>query len=130
MRDMSGGGFTGAVRHIFHRHKFHIKLADQDILNAIFGYSPWYLYEFPCSWNYIIWQCRVDFWSKYPNPRTWLGRNQCKEAEVHGISLLHGNAVSFFILFEEVFREIYRYWANFDVEKGDLSSAGSLMRAK
>ena len=57
MRYMSGGGFTGAVRssieiksygtaitffrHVFYKHKFSIKLADQDILNAIFGYSPW-----------------------------------------------------------------------------------------
>ena len=41
MRYMSGGGFTGAVRHVFYKHKFNIKLADQDILNAIFGYSPW-----------------------------------------------------------------------------------------
>ena len=42
------------------------------------------------------------------------------EAEVHGISLLHGNSVAFFILFEEVFREIYRYWATYDVEKGKV----------
>ena len=44
------------------------------------------------------------------------------EAEVHGISLLHGNSVAFFILFEEVFREIYRYWATYDVEKGRVVS--------
>ena len=37
-----------------------------------------YLYELPCSWNYIIWQCRIDFWSEVINPRTWLGKNQCK----------------------------------------------------
>ena len=37
-----------------------------------------YLYELPCTWNYIIWQCRIDYWSKKPNPRTWLGQNQCK----------------------------------------------------
>ena len=41
MRRMSGGGFTGAVRWITSRYRDHLYFADQDILNAIFGTSPW-----------------------------------------------------------------------------------------
>ena len=41
MRRMSGGGFTGAVRWVTSRYRDHLYFADQDILNAIFGTSPW-----------------------------------------------------------------------------------------
>ena len=65
-------------------HNRQLPMADQDILNAIFGYSPWYtwdtlyrtittryfryLYELPCVWNYILWQCREM-------PEFWYGKN-------------------------------------------------------
>ena len=104
-----------------------------------------YLYELPCSWNYIIWQCRIDFWSEVINPRTWLGKNQCKgklsqnnrqdiywqfhlEAEENGVSLIHGNSSSFYVLFEEIFRQIYRFWLAFNINNDKLEDAGKKMR--
>ena len=132
---------------MFGKHKDDLLLADQDILNAIFGSSPWYLYEMPCSWNYIIWQCRVDFWSQEVNPRTWLGKNQCKgkiiinhlslsqsfienflEAEETGVSIIHGNSSSFYILFEEIFRQIYKFWQDFSISNDKLQDAGKTLR--
>ena len=134
-------------RWVFGKHKNDLLLADQDILNAIFGYSPWYLYELPCSWNYIIWQCRVDYWSQETNPRTWLGKNQCKghlsacpifslflmetflEAEETGVSIIHGNSSSFYILFEEIFRQIYKFWQDFSLSNDRLEDAGKTLRS-
>ena len=101
-----------------------------------------YLYELPCSWNYIIWQCRVDFWSQEVNPRTWLGKNQCKsiislsqsfienflEAEETGVSIIHGNSSSFYILFEEIFRQIYKFWQDFSISNDKLQDAGKTLR--
>lgn len=130
---------------MFGKHRNDLQLADQDILNAIFGYSPWYLYELPCSWNYIIWQCRVDYWSHQANPRTWLGKNQCKgnhfyllslsfllglflEAEETGVSIIHGNSSSFYILFEEIFRQIYKFWQDFSISTDRLEDAGRTLR--
>ena len=40
-RAMSGGGWSGAVRWVLGKHGGDIQFADQDIINAIFGYSPW-----------------------------------------------------------------------------------------
>ena len=133
---------------MFGRHKNDLLLADQDILNAIFGYSPWYLYEVPCSWNYIIWQCRVDYWSQEANPRTWLGKNQCKgkhflsslsfllrlffyflEAEETGVSIIHGNSSSFYILFEEIFRQIYKFWQSYSMSADRLEDVGETLRS-
>merc|ERR1711992_441127 len=64
------------------KFKKQIKLADQDILNILFHYYPDLLYELPCEWNYRVWQCSQ-------------GRNKCDTAEENGVSILHGNALSF-----------------------------------
>ena len=61
-----------SCRSVFANLKDEIKIADQDILNAIFGQSPWYMYELPCTWNFIVWQCRGPH-----DPRTWPGKMQC-----------------------------------------------------
>ena len=36
-----------------------------------------YLYELPCQWNYVVWQCREDTWLGVQNPRTQTGKNNC-----------------------------------------------------
>ena len=72
-----------------------------------------YLYELPCQWNYVVWQCREDDWVGVANPRTRPGANYCPGAEQHGVSLLHGNSLTFHEqdkLREDVFRVIYQYW--------------------
>ena len=39
LRSLPGGGMTEAVRFVWSRYKPEIRLADQDILNIIFGVS-------------------------------------------------------------------------------------------
>ena len=34
---------TLCFRWVYHKYKDHLLLADQDILNALFGLSPWYV---------------------------------------------------------------------------------------
>ena len=101
----------------------------QDILNALFGLSPWYLYELPCQWNYVVWQCRQETWLGVDNARTVWGRNNCpgryrvsalsqvvnvllEGAEKFGVSLLHGNSLTFYNqdqLREDLFRHIFDF---------------------
>ena len=94
----------------------------------------------------MIWQCRVDFWSEKHNPRTWLGKNQCKgnkdkaeipkflkeifliEAEEEGVSLIHGNSSSFYVSFEEIFREIYNYFSKTKLEEININHLSSKLR--
>lgn len=127
MRLMSGGGFTGAVRYIFSRHKDYLPLADQDILNAIFGTSPWYLYELPCSWNYIVWQCREDL-SFESNPRSVTGKNLCPDSALNGVSLLHGVSVAFFTDIEFLFRTIFEFWTRFQLDQRSLLESAKDIR--
>jgi len=127
MRDMSGGGFTGSVRWVYNIHRRQLTMADQDILNAIFGYSPWYLYELPCSWNYILWQCREM-------PEAWYGsnmrgdKNMCPGAQTDGISLLHGNHASFTTDFDIIFRHVFEFIAAYDMQKSILTEVEKLLR--
>ena len=39
LRSLPGGGMTEAIRFVWRRYKSDIRLADQDILNIIFGVS-------------------------------------------------------------------------------------------
>ena len=50
------------------------------------------------------------------------------EAEEKGVSLLHGNSSSFYIVFEEVFRAIFHYLSKFEVATGDLNNLGPKLR--
>ena len=50
------------------------------------------------------------------------------EAAVSGVSLLHGNALTFAIEFEDVFKEIYVFWKNFNVAKDNMSNVSSELR--
>ena len=86
-------------------------------------------------------------WVYDSNPRAWVGKNHCKgipgsnyitiysylysnlvEAEDNGVSLIHGNASSFYVLFEEIFRQIYKFWHRFIVNKDKLEMAGPRLR--
>ena len=49
-------------------------------------------------------------------------------ASQKGISLLHGNSSSFYVIFEEVFRVIYQYFLNFELGVHDLSSIVNELR--
>ena len=85
----------------------------------------------------------MDFWSEKHNPRTWLGKNQCKgkerqktngtgilfiEAEEEGVSLIHGNSSSFYVSFEEIFREIYNYFSKTKLEEININHLSSKLR--
>ena len=96
------------------RYRDSLYFADQDILNAVFGLAPWYLYELPCHWNYVVWQCREETWLGGHNPRTGRGQNNCPGADRFGVSLLHGNSLTFYNqdqLREDLFRHIFDYWS-------------------
>ena len=72
-----------------------------------------YVYELGCEWNYVVWQCREDDWVQVTNPRTRPATNNCPGAEVSGVSLLHGNSLTFHHqdkLRENIFRAVYQYW--------------------
>ena len=96
------------------RYRDVLYFADQDILNAVFGLAPWYLYELPCQWNFVVWQCREETWLGGDNPRTGRGKNNCPGAERFGVSVLHGNSMTFYYqdqLREDLFRHIFDYWS-------------------
>ena len=44
------------------------------------------------------------------------------------MSLIHGNSSSFYVLFEEIFRQIYRFWLAFNINNDKLEDAGKKMR--
>ena len=50
------------------------------------------------------------------------------EAEETGVSIIHGNSSSFYILFEEIFRQIYKFWQDFSVSTDRLQDAGKTLR--
>ncbi|XP_023334739.1 LARGE xylosyl- and glucuronyltransferase 2 [Eurytemora carolleeae] len=81
MRNMDGG-WTNANLAMFEKYKDQISLADQDILNILFHFHPEKIYELPCHWNYRVWQCSQ-------------GENKCTSATDQGVSILHGNALTF-----------------------------------
>uniref|UniRef100_UPI00398EABC7 glucoside xylosyltransferase 2 isoform X2 n=1 Tax=Pristiophorus japonicus TaxID=55135 RepID=UPI00398EABC7 len=62
---------------LYHKYKNDITWGDQDLLNIIFHYNPEYLYVFPCQWNYRPDHCMYG--------------SNCRGAEDHGVSILHGN---------------------------------------
>jgi len=126
MRAMSGAGFTGSVRWVYSKYQSLLWRADQDILNIIFGTSPWYMYELPCTWNYVMWQCRVDAWAKENNPRTWDGKNQCKGAEKRGVSIMHGDPAKFGNNFEPLFEAVHKFWLNYNVAERLVDSLPNL----
>jgi len=74
------GWWLGATIAIHDEYKERLKLADQDILNILFSSYPEKLYDLPCEWNYY--HCRHGF-------------NDCHGAQQNGVSILHGNALSF-----------------------------------
>ena len=96
LRSLPGGGMTEAIRFVWRRYKSDIRLADQDILNIIFGVStqwetlnwclsysifcPRYLYELPCVWNYHVFQCKPDKTENPPISRQRNGQNLCPQA--------------------------------------------------
>ena len=50
------------------------------------------------------------------------------EAEETGVSIIHGNSSSFYILFEEIFRQIYKFWQDFSISNDKLQDAGKTLR--
>ena len=50
------------------------------------------------------------------------------EAEETGVSIIHGNSSSFYILFEEIFRQIYNFWQNFSISTERLEDVGETLR--
>ena len=50
------------------------------------------------------------------------------EAEETGVSIIHGNSSSFYILFEEVFRQIFKFWQDFSLSTDRLEDAGETLR--
>ncbi|XP_023388919.1 glucoside xylosyltransferase 2 [Pteropus vampyrus] len=62
---------------LYQKYKSAITWGDQDLLNIIFYFNPECLYVFPCQWNYRPDHCMYG--------------SNCKEAELEGVSVLHGN---------------------------------------
>ena len=97
MRNMIGGGFTEAIRFTWQTYRNEIKLMEQDVLNIIFAKSPRcmnimstnlslimdfrYVYELPCDWNYLVFQCRPDLTEHPAISRQRKGVNLCQQAE-------------------------------------------------
>ena len=50
------------------------------------------------------------------------------EAEEEGVSLIHGNSSSFYISFEEIFREIYNYFSKTKIEEININHLSSKLR--
>ena len=50
------------------------------------------------------------------------------EAEEEGVSLIHGNSSSFYVSFEEIFREIYNYFSKTKIEEININHLSSKLR--
>ncbi|CAL8102912.1 unnamed protein product [Orchesella dallaii] len=96
--------WTNKIRMVTTMFQDKIKLADQDILNIYFHFFPEELHMLSCDWNFRPFQCRAG--------------SYCEDAQLsHGISALHGNALSFTPQGPEpLFRAIYQtfHWAKLD----------------
>ncbi|ODN03601.1 Glucoside xylosyltransferase 1 [Orchesella cincta] len=96
--------WTNKIRMVTTMFQDKIKLADQDILNIYFHFFPEELHMLSCDWNFRPFQCRKG--------------SYCADAQLsHGISALHGNALSFTSQGPEpLFRAIYQvfHWTKLD----------------
>ncbi|KAG0710148.1 Glucoside xylosyltransferase 1 [Chionoecetes opilio] len=96
MKNFPGKGWVSANMKVFNTFRKKIKLADQDILNILFHKYPEHLYELGCEWNYRIFQCSKG--------------NKCPAAAASGISILHGNAMSFVNGKEMKLQTVFEAW--------------------
>ncbi|XP_063873182.1 glucoside xylosyltransferase 1-like isoform X1 [Scylla paramamosain] len=103
MKDFPGGGWIAANMKVFDIFKKRIKLADQDILNILFYKYPEYLFELGCEWNYRMYQCSDG--------------NKCPGAARSGISILHGNAMSFVKGNEMKLQTVFEVWEQHELGK-------------
>ncbi|MCL4136350.1 UNVERIFIED_CONTAM: hypothetical protein GTU68_024432 [Idotea baltica] len=98
------GGWINTCMNIYEKYREfrYFNLIDQDVANVIFSQSPRYLFELECQWNYRLFLC-----SK--------GVNKCKESNQKGISLVHGNALSFYAEKDMKLKRLYEVWRDFQV---------------
>ncbi|KAG0713148.1 Glucoside xylosyltransferase 2 [Chionoecetes opilio] len=99
------GGWTESVINIVKKYGNKLALADQDILNILFSNktTATHLYELGCEWNYRPKLCS-------------LGSNTCGRAEVAGVGVLHGAALTFYNGIEQKFQAVYEAWQQYRLE--------------
>lgn len=87
--------------------KFKLKLTwgDQDIINIIFHYYPEKLYIYPCRYNYRTDHCMY--------------KSDCKDAETHGVSVIHGSRGAFYSNKQSTFKAIFTAFS--EVSNGQLN---------
>ncbi|KAM5232121.1 glucoside xylosyltransferase 2 isoform 3-T3 [Hipposideros larvatus] len=78
---------------LYLKYKNAITWGDQDLLNIIFYFNPECLYVFPCQWNYRPDHCMYG--------------SNCREAELEGVSVLHGNRGVFHDDKQPTFKALY-----------------------
>ncbi|ESO06113.1 hypothetical protein HELRODRAFT_155673 [Helobdella robusta] len=90
----------------FHRkYKYDITWGDQDLINIYFHFHPDKLHEISCNWNY--------------RPDHCMYMSTCKEAEVEGIFVVHGNRGVFHNENMPTFKAVYDSLFQFPDEEYD-----------
>lgn len=103
------GGWTDTNLNVFDRYRGKIQVtATNDILNILFGENPELLYDLSCPWNYSPGAC-------------WKGFNTCKEADVNGVSLVHGTSAAFVKGRNPKFKAVFEAWEEYEI--GDPSES-------
>ncbi|KAK4297399.1 hypothetical protein Pmani_030177 [Petrolisthes manimaculis] len=101
MKHFPEGGWIQANMKVFNNYKKLINLADQDILNILFHKYPKLLYDVGCEWNFRKFQCMPE--------------NSCPAVVTKGVSILHGNALSFFSDQELKLKAVFDAWEEYEL---------------
>ncbi|KAL5006967.1 hypothetical protein ScPMuIL_015773 [Solemya velum] len=86
--------------------KLKITWGDQDLINIYFYYNPDQLYVYSCEWNFRPDHCMYG--------------SVCKEAEVEGISVLHGSRGVWHSEKEPAFKAFHFVIKEFAIGYGDM----------
>ncbi|XP_030741463.1 glucoside xylosyltransferase 2 [Echinops telfairi] len=101
---------------LYQKYKNAITWGDQDLLNIIFNLNPECLYVFPCHWNYRPDHCMYG--------------SNCKEAELEGVSVLHGNRGVYHDDKQPTFKALYEAIRDFPFRDNLFQSMYSPLQLK
>ncbi|BFZ15993.1 hypothetical protein BsWGS_19031 [Bradybaena similaris] len=83
----------------YEQYRLMIPWGDQDLINIFFAAHPEQLYLMSCPWNYRSDHCKY--------------MSNCKQAEQHGVSVLHGSRRMFYEDKEPAFAAIYETFSKY-----------------
>lgn len=90
------------IRPLHKKYKLKITWGDQDLINILFHFHPDKLYVFPCEFNY--------------RPDHCMYMSVCKAS--NGVRVLHGNRGYFHANKQPVFRIIYQFFEEYQLDAG------------